>query len=227
MFKKEKKEEPNNLIIGYYSKSVFITYLSVISATIGMFLAFNHKITYALICLVISGICDAFDGKVARKCKRSNNEKSFGIQIDSLADMVAFVFLPITIFYGLGYTNWYNVVIFALFTLGGVIRLGYFNVVAEETGKNGPIKYYSGLPVTSSAIIFPLIYIAKHFISSQEFAIIYSLTMLFIAILYVLNFKLKKPTPGVIYFFVFGGVILSIVLYLLAKWNIIIEIPKK
>lgn len=217
MFKKVKKEETEKLIIGYYSKSVFITYLSVISATLGMYLAFNHKITYALICLMLSGILDAFDGKVARKCKRSNNEKSFGIQIDSLADMVAFIFLPITIFYGLGYTNLYNIIIFAMFTLGGVIRLGYFNVVADEKGKDGPVKYYSGLPVTASAIIFPLVYIAKHFISSPEFAIIYTLTMFFIAILYVLNFKLKKPTSGIIYFFVAGGVLLSVVLYLLAR----------
>lgn len=215
MFKKDKEKE-HKMIIGYYSKSVFITYLGVISGTIGMFLAFNQKISYALICLVISGICDAFDGKVARKCKRSNNEKSFGIQIDSLADMVSFVFLPITIFYGLGLNNWYNLVIFALFTLGGVIRLGYFNVIADEKGKDGPVKYYSGLPVTSSAIIFPLVYILHSFVSTSEFAIIYTLTMLFTAILYVLNFKLKKPNPSIIYFFVIGGALLSLVLYYLS-----------
>ena len=213
MFKKQKEEK---MIIGYYSKSVFITYLGVISGTIGMFLAFNHKITYALICLVISGICDGFDGKVARKCKRSNQEKSFGIQIDSLADMVSFVFLPITIFYGLGYTEWYNIAIFAMFTLGGVIRLGYFNVIADEKGKDGPVKYYSGLPVTSSAIIFPLVYILKSFTGNSEFAMIYTLTMAFVAVLYVLNFKLKKPNPSIIYFFVIGGALLSLVLYYLS-----------
>ena len=213
MFKKQKEEK---MIIGYYSKSVFITYLGVISGTIGMFLAFNHKITYALICLVISGICDGFDGKVARKCKRSNEEKSFGIQIDSLADMVSFVFLPITIFYGLGYTEWYNIAIFAMFTLGGVIRLGYFNVIADEKGKDGPVKYYSGLPVTSSAIIFPLVYILKSFTGTSEFAMIYTLTMAFVAVLYVLNFKLKKPNPSIIYFFVIGGALLSLVLYYLS-----------
>ena len=190
MFKKHKEEK---MIIGYYSKSVFITYLGVISGTLGMYFALNSLTTYALICLVISGICDGFDGKVARKCKRSNNEKSFGIQIDSLADMVSFVFLPITIFYGLGLSEWYNVIIFALFTLGGVIRLGYFNVIADEKGKDGPVKYYSGLPVTTTAIIFPVIFIFSHFTTTAEFAIIYTLTMLFTAILYVLNFKLKKP----------------------------------
>lgn len=214
MFKKRKEEK---MIIGYYSKSVLITYLGVISGTIGMFLAFRHKITCSLICLLISGICDAFDGKVARKCKRSNEEKSFGIQIDSLADMVSFIFLPITIFYGLGYTSWYNVVIFAIFTLGGVIRLGYFNVIAEDKKQEGPVKYYSGLPVTASAAIFPIVYILKGFVTAPEFAIIYTLTMLFISILYVLNFKIKKPSAGVIYFFVFAGTLLSVVLYLLAK----------
>lgn len=213
MFKKHKEEK---MIIGYYSKSVFITYLGVISGTLGMYFALNSLTTYALICLVISGICDGFDGKVARKCKRSNNEKSFGIQIDSLADMVSFVFLPITIFYGLGLSEWYNVIIFALFTLGGVIRLGYFNVIADEKGKDGPVKYYSGLPVTTTAIIFPVIFIFSHFTTTAEFAIIYTLTMLFTAILYVLNFKLKKPNPSIIYFFVIGGALLSLVLYYLS-----------
>lgn len=211
--KKEKEIEKEKMIIGYYSKSVFITYLGVISATIGMSLALNHKIAYALICLIVSGICDAFDGKVARKCKRSNNEKSFGIQIDSLADMVSFIFLPITIFYGLGYTAWYNVIIFALFTLGGVIRLGYFNVIADEK-KDGPVAYYSGLPVTASAIAYPVIYLLHIFIKAGEFRILYSLSMLFIALLYVLNFKVKKPGKNIIYLFVIGGIILGYLLYL-------------
>lgn len=215
MFRKKAVEpEKEKMIIGYYSKSVFITYLGVISGTIGMYFAFNHKITYALICLIISGICDAFDGKVARKCKRSNNEKSFGIQIDSLADMVSFIFLPITIFYGLGYTAWYNIVIFAMFTLGGVIRLGYFNVVADEK-KDGPVTYYSGLPVTASAIVYPIIYLCINFITAAEFKILYSLTMLFIALLYVLNFKLKKPDKKIIYVFVVGGALLATLLYLI------------
>lgn len=212
MFKKRKEEK---MFIGFYSKSVFITYLGVISGTIGMYLALNQKISYALMCLVISGLCDAFDGKVARKCKRSNQEKSFGIQIDSLADMVSFVFLPITIFYGLGYDAWYNVAIYALFTLGGVIRLGYFNVVADEKGKDGPVTHYSGLPVTSSAIIYPLVFILSVLTTKEEFKIIYTLTMFFMAILYVLNFKIKKPNAKVIYFFLFGGIMLIAALYFL------------
>lgn len=213
MFKRKKEEK---MIIGYYSKSVFITYLGVISGTLGMYMAFNQKISYALMCLVFSGICDAFDGKVARKCKRSNEEKSFGIQIDSLADMVSFVFLPITIFYGLGYDAWYNVAIYAMFALGGVIRLGYFNVIADEKGKDGPVSHYSGLPVTSSAIIYPIVYLLNSLTSPEEFKIIYTLTMAFMAVLYVLNFKIKKPNAKVIYFFAIGGAALIAALYFFA-----------
>lgn len=213
--RKEKREEHEKMLIGYYSKSVFITYLGVVSGTIGMYFAFNHKITFALICLIVSGICDAFDGKIARKCKRTSNEKYFGIQIDSLADMVSFIFLPIMIFYGLGYTNWYNIIIFAVFTLGGVIRLGYFNVIAEEKATNNPVKYYSGLPVTASAIIFPVIYICSIFLTAGEFKMLYTLTMAFVAILYVLNFKVRKPDAKTIYLFVIGGAALIAALYLL------------
>lgn len=205
---KKNREENEKMLIGYYSKSVFITYLGVVSGTIGMYFAFNHKITYSLICLIISGICDAFDGKVARKCKRTSNEKYFGIQIDSLADMVSFIFLPIMIFYGLGYTSWYNIIIFVLFTLGGVIRLGYFNVIAEEKAVNDPVKYYSGLPVTSSAIVFPIAYFFLQFISLVEFKMLYTLTMFFTACLFVLNFKVRKPTSKTIYLLVAGGAIL-------------------
>ena len=44
---------------------------------------------------MFSGLCDAYDGKVARMKKvRTEEEKAFGIQIDSLADMVAFGVLP-------------------------------------------------------------------------------------------------------------------------------------
>jgi len=181
-------------------------------------MALNSRISYALTCLIISGVCDAFDGKVARKCKRTKEEQAFGIQIDSLADTVAFVCLPVIIFYGLGLHNWYNVIIFAIFILGGVIRLGYFNVIAEENAANKGVKYYSGLPVTSSAIIFPLVYLLRNFISFNEFSIIYTLTMAFVALLFILNFKLKKPKNLWLYVFVVFAVIMIVLLHLTGKF---------
>lgn len=204
--KKEKK------FIGYYSLSVFVTYLGVISAVLGVYFALTKRITIAISCLIISGICDAFDGKIARKTKRTEEEKEFGIQLDSLADMVNFIFLPIAIFYGLGMATWYNVVIYVLFALGGVIRLAYFNTVATA---DSPVAYYSGLPVTTTAIIFPLLYILKYYVGFEFFKVIYTIGMLLTSILFVTNFKLKKPKGQAAYIFLALGIVGIIILFLL------------
>ena len=81
---------------GVYDYTVILTYLSLISANIGIFVALcDSKIYVAALCLMLSGLFDAFDGKVARtKKNRTDYEKKFGIQIDSLTDIVAFGVLP-------------------------------------------------------------------------------------------------------------------------------------
>ena len=76
----------NKPIIGFYGYWVVLTYLSVISAMAGICLAISGRVGAAVICLVISGICDMFDGTVARTAKRNEMQKAYGIQIDSLAD---------------------------------------------------------------------------------------------------------------------------------------------
>ena len=55
-----------------------------------------------------------FDGVVARKCKRTEDEKRFGVELDSLVDVVNFVVLPIVIATAMGLTKWYQVLIFML-----------------------------------------------------------------------------------------------------------------
>ena len=84
-------------MIGFYNYTVVLTYLSLLSAGAGIMVSLSGKghpylgIFFLLFC----GLCDAFDGKVARtKKNRSEIEKNFGIQIDSLSDIVAFGILP-------------------------------------------------------------------------------------------------------------------------------------
>ena len=67
------------MLIGCYNKSVILTYLGVITSLFGMLATKNINIQ--MICLVIAGICDMFDGTIARMCKRTNTEKKFGVQI--------------------------------------------------------------------------------------------------------------------------------------------------
>lgn len=75
-------------MIGFYDYTVVVTYISLVSSILGMFCAIDGRLTLAVSCLAFSGLCDMFDGKIARtKKNRTDDEKSFGIQIDSLCDM--------------------------------------------------------------------------------------------------------------------------------------------
>ena len=196
------------MFIGKYNKSVIITYLGVASALIGVYLSLNDKIKFAVICLIITGICDLFDGKFARKCKRTNEEKLFGIEIDSLADMIDFVMLPIILAYSIGLNNWYHLIIYILYTLAAITRLGYFNINAAENNKDNPVKYYSGLPVTYVALILPLVWLLSLVISTDIFQKIYMMTMTMISFLFILNVKIKKPY-GIAYL-IFGIVAIGV-----------------
>ena len=167
-------------------KSVLITYLGVIFAVISMYFAFSKMafsevsyIRYSLAFLVLAGVCDMFDGKVARMCKRDKEEKEFGIQIDSLADTVNFVVLPVVIMMSLGMISIYH----------GISRLGYFNVHA---GLDDPVKFYNGLPVTSTAIIYPVLGLLHGQIPEETFCLIYIIATLLTGLLFVVKIKVPK-----------------------------------
>ena len=78
-------------MIGIYNYTVVLTYMSLCSSVFGMTQAIHGHFKIAIFCLALSGLCDMFDGKVARSKKdRTDDEKAFGIQIDSLCDVVCF-----------------------------------------------------------------------------------------------------------------------------------------
>ncbi len=187
------------MFIGFYGASVLLTYLGLSFAITGMVIASLGKIPVAVMCLILAGICDMFDGTVARACKRSEEEKKFGIQIDSLVDTVSFGVFPIVLGICMGFTSRINILIYIAYALAAVIRLAYFNVKTEEKSifnkkKKERVSYYYGLPVTSIAIILPFTYNLNIFMHPKVFLTAYPLVMLMTAILFVLNIKIKKPT---------------------------------
>lgn len=200
-----------NLFIGKWNKSVVLTYLGVVFSVVGIYFAlYKGNILFALSCLMCAGVCDAFDGTVARMCKRSEEEKEFGVQLDSLCDVVDFVILPICIFIGLKFVKCYHILIYVVYAICGVARLAYFNVVTADSEK--AIKHYSGLPVTTSAAIFPLFYLLKYVIPSI-FSYIYIALMLLVAILFVLNIKIKKPKKSLSFIFSIGVLVMHVIYY--------------
>ena len=178
------------------NKSVLVTYLGIIFAIIAMYFSFTkiafaeiNYLRYSLVFLILAGICDMFDGKVARMCKRTNEEKEFGIQLDSLADTVNFLCLPVIIMLSLGMNTVFDVIVYCLFILCGVSRLGYFNVNANL---DNPVKFYSGLPVTSTAIIYPLVGLLHGQIPIHIFQTVLIIATIITAMLFVLKVKVPK-----------------------------------
>ena len=89
-------------MIGFYDYTVILTYLGFASGMVGIYLSILGHPFGAIICLMFSGLCDMFDGKVARtKQRRTLEERQFGIQLDSLSDLVCFGVLPSLIGYSL------------------------------------------------------------------------------------------------------------------------------
>ena len=177
-------------------KSCLVTYMGIAFGVLSLWYAFNkcafsseNVIKYTLICLMLSGICDMFDGKFARMCKRDKAEKEFGIQLDSLADTFCFIAVPVVIMLAIGMNNWYHLIVYIYFVIGGVTRLGWFNVNADE---DKPVAYFTGIPVTSTAIIYPLVGLLHTRVPDDTFEVILIIITLIVAFLFNFNIKIPK-----------------------------------
>lgn len=193
-------------LIGCYDYTVILTYIGLSISVIGMTQAIDGRFRSAIICLALSGLCDMFDGKIARSKKnRTEEEKLFGMQIDSLCDVICFGAYPAMICFLLGVRGLLGWILICFYCVCSVIRLGYFNVLEtkrqqEEDGAN---KYYHGLPITSMAIVLPLVFMLQVFISNAAFIVALHIALFVVGLLFIVDFKLKKPNNMVLAVLVF------------------------
>ncbi|MDD5903098.1 MAG: CDP-alcohol phosphatidyltransferase family protein [Oscillospiraceae bacterium] len=183
-------------MIGFYNYTVWLTYIGMLSSVVGIGFAGSGNITAAVICLMFSGLCDMFDGIVARTKKdRTDEERRYGIQLDSLSDVVCFGVLPVAIGYSIGADAWWQVAIMALFALAGLIRLAYYNVT-EETRQQQTTekrKHYLGVPITTSALTVPLLFCFRGLLGAY-FALAYTLLLLVNGAFFITPIQVKKPS---------------------------------
>ena len=181
--------------IGFYNYTVILTYISLISSVIGMKLAYDGRLGWAIGCLAFSGFCDMFDGVVARtKKNRTADEKNFGIQLDSLCDVVCFGVFPAVILYFSGVDTVGGIALLVFYVLCAVIRLSFFNVLEtkRQMSEDGCAKGYRGLPVTTAAIIFPVFYVAGLFLPDNVITVIYYALPPITALLFITDFHIPK-----------------------------------
>lgn len=182
-------------MIGYYNYTVYLTYIGMLSSTVGIMLAIGGNIRAAVFCLLLSGLCDMFDGIVARtKKNRTDEEKRYGIQLDSLSDVICFGVFPTVLGYCAGATKPWQLAVMAFFALAGLIRLAYYNVTEEtrqqETSEKR--KHYLGVPITSSALTVPVVFCFRKLLGGS-FPLVYTLILLLNGLCFILPVQVKKP----------------------------------
>lgn len=207
----------NKNLLGYYDYTVVLTYAGMISSVIGIFCAMRGDFPAAMACLMISGICDAFDGTVARTKERTESEKRFGIQIDSLCDLISFGVLPGIIVYCLLESSLLGAVVSSMYILFALIRLAYFNVLEEERQDQTTEKrtMYLGLPVTTIALLLPLVYILFH-MGILSNAVVFPVLLAVVGCFFIIPINVSKPHGlRVAAMAVFGLIELGITLFML------------
>lgn len=153
--------------VGYWHYGVILTYMSLALSVCGICFAAAYggprRDDIAAFFVLLAGLCDAFDGMVAKTRKhRSDNDKLFGMNIDSLSDMVSFGIAPIMVGVAMGMTRWYYCIVYVLFALCGLVRLAYYDV-SEVNRLKDPTSVrrdsYEGLPITNVSLALPVFYL--------------------------------------------------------------------
>ena len=156
---------------------------------LGMLLAIKGHYTYATLCLALSGICDGFDGTLARKENYSKNAKTYGIQLDSLSDLVCFGVFP-AILTCLISDSIYVYIISAIYLLCGLIRLAYFNTLASDPSSKKNV--FVGVPITTVAFLYPFVLFIFRFINYDYLTILLPLLLCVLAILFISRIEIQK-----------------------------------
>jgi CDP-diacylglycerol--serine O-phosphatidyltransferase len=176
----------------------------------------------AALLIIAAMFFDTLDGRVARMTK---TQSAFGLQIDSLADIVSFGVAPSVLVYEwtLHRFDTAGLIVAFLFTACGAIRLARFNVLAMgEGGKpSKPSKYIIGLPIPGAAGILVSIVVANHAVAGAIGGAEYAAAILGITIVLSLlmvstirfrsfkDFRLNARTGALVAFLIGSSVVIS------------------
>ena len=164
------------------------TFVNITAGLLAVYCITLNNFFLAVIFAWIGGAFDIFDGKIARKFKLSNE---FGIQLDSFADFLSFVLVPVFLVFQavysqaeLGYLLLIAGVICIYYVIAGLRRLIYFNINTDA----GEIEnYFSGVPTPLGAILLWLVYLGF----TYGYINVYIVMILMILIGLSLNSKIK------------------------------------
>ena len=181
----------------YDSKSHFnmanlFTFVNITAGLMAAYFITKHNFVLAIILAWIGGAFDIFDGKIARKYNLSNE---FGIQLDSFADFLSFVLVPVFLIFEASYSSslsgmWIFLASIATiyYVISGLRRLIHFNINADAGEVD---KYFIGVPTPLGAILLWLVYLSNTYGYIESSTVV----ILMFIIGWSLNSKLKVRHP--------------------------------
>jgi CDP-diacylglycerol--serine O-phosphatidyltransferase len=203
-------DRKENIKRGIYILPNLITASSLFAGFYSMVASLNGNFSTAAIWIFISAICDGLDGKVARM---TGTTSKFGVEFDSLADLVAFGVTPALLMYAwalkpFGRLGW---VAAFLFLVCAALRLARFNVQVDTVES----KRFVGLPTPASAcMVASTVLLFYHFDWPSSFKRLAILGLIYLlAFLMVSNFRYYSfKDPALIKRQPFGFLLLAVVL---------------
>jgi len=202
MTRRRKKPKDRKKFRGIYILPNLITTASLFAGFYAIIEAIHGNFEIAATAVLVSLVLDGLDGRVARITKSASN---FGVQYDSLADLVAFGVAPalIVYFWALQPFGRYGWVAAFLFVVCGALRLARFNV---QIGEFDP-RYFNGLPIPAAATMVSMVILMYYDLGEWAptrhgviVAMIYVLSFLMVSNIKYYSFKKfelfqRKPFP--------------------------------
>lgn len=168
------QEEPRKPARGVYLLPNMLTTLSMFLGFLSMVWSSQGRFEAACLAILVSALMDGLDGKVARL---TNTASEFGVQYDSLADLVAFGLAPAFLLWHWQLCLFGKAGVAAAFVYSacGALRLARFNISTSITSK----RFFTGLPIPAGGCtVVTFVFFAALFPSQAAFAIPYAALIL-------------------------------------------------
>jgi len=176
----------------HFNLANLFTFVNITAGLMATYNITQSNFVFAIILAWIGGAFDIFDGKIARKYNLSNE---FGIQLDSFADFLSFVLVPVFLIFQAVYASNLNgfsmfiaSVVSIAYVISGLRRLIHFNINADAGEVD---NYFTGVPTPLGAILLWLVYLT----SAYDILSAFSVVVLMSIIAWSLNSTLKVPHP--------------------------------
>jgi CDP-diacylglycerol--serine O-phosphatidyltransferase len=147
---------------GVYLLPNLITTAGLFSGFYAIIATLNHDYRLAAIMILVAQLCDVLDGRIARLTRSSS---SFGVQYDSLADLIAFGVAPGILVYTWALKPWgrWGWLAATLYVTCGALRLARFNVQVGTVER----RHFLGLPIPAAANVIAATVLMYFYLGGQ------------------------------------------------------------